>query len=1111
MSSNTASPFQPSMDEFSQLQHPTLPIPKKSALIKTDRPRPHVCSTCTRAFARLEHLKRHERSHTNEKPFQCAACGRCFARRDLVLRHQLKLHASLPSSNRARLRKHNFDHDVQEGDVVQDYLNDNINVIYKNTNAKLPLPASDSKLETPPEDLDHDILPPTQMQKKAKLLKRKLKSMPRQNESNIMASNPSSLDASPQFIGTNFTTDQQQYHAKQELSPITSNTSPPDKNITYNNINDDFLQNATPLSFTPQAMTASMSERAPTIYEEQGSNNKTRNRHSSFSAASLSSYTLLKDAQDIQKHDIPEAPHQIGFATPQLSAQELADRALLAGFDLDALGIDPNNLQKNDENVEKVDGYFVNEHSAGDTANNPGNNNRVSTPFEFNMTPGGSLLDMPLLQQYLHVGGAGGGAGFESSSFKFNPENKVAGVHSELGKDNEEKNEWLSEFINTPFDLNFSTASHHIGFTDSPPRANEDVNEKFSPTDIPSLFRSRQIDLFKQISEINDSSHNSETKLPKFSSMFFFTPELRKSILTTYNLQNNQFPLLEDLNTYMKFYELEFDKYFPFIHLPTVESHYNDNYLPLVLAMAAIGGLYCFQSSNSSILAKLSTFLIHSYMSSRKSSNDFHDIPLPIIQGLVLDIYLGMFGNELDINKTTCKHLHSVVGLVKSTQLNIGLENFILPPPVLNSYTNDDPEQLKNNYEYFILAQSRIRTVHVLYYLDVLFASLIGNDIELTSKDLQSGTPCHLEELWKASNCQEWSAVLKENRVEIDSKFTLIQLSNGESMKDILNDMEGHYSDKNLNFKTLLSALMSISEDIYRQRTDLQKEPNPLLRVTKWRMNSRPVIESLIKSWESIYVKNGGILVPRAANLHVINQTPVLKLILPLLSFAKVRKCIYFTPILSNIWSKNWEAMNQELKHLDADPEALRDGATYSLDILHLWVEIISISKDAEKTSIRTPIFFLTCIFAAILVIGEYLYATEIWARKYLAVNSASPSVHSSPLNNFNLLTPPPTLNAIDRVLWLKIQTLMKKVETNLSQPGSDSFENLNENISQLVLEPGIDLKHTAEIISMAKLSAKSLNVGVKILADAPVWPVALLFAELLKARWNFMEQEPAM
>lgn len=72
---------------------------------KTDKPRPHVCATCQRSFARLEHLKRHERSHTKEKPFECPECARCFARRDLLLRHQQKLHQTSTPSARPRNRR----------------------------------------------------------------------------------------------------------------------------------------------------------------------------------------------------------------------------------------------------------------------------------------------------------------------------------------------------------------------------------------------------------------------------------------------------------------------------------------------------------------------------------------------------------------------------------------------------------------------------------------------------------------------------------------------------------------------------------------------------------------------------------------------------------------------------------------------------------------------------------------------------------------------------------------------------------------------------------------------------------------------------------------------
>lgn len=52
-------------------------------------PRLYSCGKCSKSYARLDHLSRHVRMHTQEKPYQCQICTKAFARADLLKRHTL--------------------------------------------------------------------------------------------------------------------------------------------------------------------------------------------------------------------------------------------------------------------------------------------------------------------------------------------------------------------------------------------------------------------------------------------------------------------------------------------------------------------------------------------------------------------------------------------------------------------------------------------------------------------------------------------------------------------------------------------------------------------------------------------------------------------------------------------------------------------------------------------------------------------------------------------------------------------------------------------------------------------------------------------------------------
>lgn len=115
----------------------------RSATVSEMSPYPqksHSCPIpmCGRLFKRLEHLKRHVRTHTQERPYLCTLCNKAFSRSDNLAQHRRTHETSLDGSAPSEEEMEEERDAMNDGDATAELDDSSYHAIAMTTGTELP-------------------------------------------------------------------------------------------------------------------------------------------------------------------------------------------------------------------------------------------------------------------------------------------------------------------------------------------------------------------------------------------------------------------------------------------------------------------------------------------------------------------------------------------------------------------------------------------------------------------------------------------------------------------------------------------------------------------------------------------------------------------------------------------------------------------------------------------------------------------------------------------------------------------------------------------------------------------------------------------------------------
>ncbi|ODQ47484.1 hypothetical protein PICMEDRAFT_19657, partial [Pichia membranifaciens NRRL Y-2026] len=733
------------------------------------KPRLFVCATCTRAFARQEHLKRHERSHTKEKPFTCNICSRKFSRRDLLLRHSTKLHAGaadviprLRKRSMKHMKKEELEQLQREQDADIDNHHDPNN---KRTKANSLSTATASTLISAASVLTG------------------ITSNASNASSNAVNNNPIHLnDSDSNFDRFNeLQSNAYNYYRRASFSAMSG--------VNYALTNPEPYASETVEFSTPQFN--SLEDEQEKWLNSFSDNNDINGIEKDQSIPSslteieqlnnfINSRIQKREQQQndrlVKFSDQPQQPIQSGTHHQQLKQTSAIRHSILNATD--------GNYPKNANDTEKLNlnsDFFDNFLDDNDSGVLEGVTKKVLSWQEtlFNQP----ITDLEKLNE-MHIGKAYGVpqgysfyGGDEAGPMNRSNSNGLLGTYND--------GSLSSDATISPVLLEPSCSVGHI-------EGDDEVNKH---NKIPRTHHSHH-------RHLTFEEEFSEATLSSCSQAFLFTNNIARLVnkgLSDYPFFGTPTPeLLQNdvLNLYVDQFIGKFLTHHPFIHRGVLNEYWlmkeaidaaqensisvtesesyqgtslklvrDENFVEnfkvsiicLPLLITTIGAVVSNKREDAAILYEISRRCIHVYLESRKklrtcggvggiglSASVTESSPLWLIQSLTLSVIYGLFADEEISLSVIIRQVHALNALIKSSGIN----------------QLRVPDKINSDYKSFINHESTIRTIHMIFHVSTLLSTLYNIVPSLNISDLNTDLPS-ASLLWECSSAEEYSKLIE--------------------------------------------------------------------------------------------------------------------------------------------------------------------------------------------------------------------------------------------------------------------------------------------------------------------------------------------------------------